>query len=199
MKRQKSTHDPVFSNSEFAARYAKKHMKMARRFGIELTQKLREKNFHKGRILDAGCGFGETLISLAKNFPHTECTGIDLSEPLLELARKNAGLANLWDEVKFIEADVRQIPFPDDYFDVVLNINMAHLVDKPEKMLNELERVRAKNGYFFIVDIRRSWIGFWEREFKSAFSAAEAKSLIGTTDLQNGEMMSDLLWWRYES
>jgi len=84
LKRQKSI--CVFNDPAFAHRYASKHTAMERRFGEEYAKKLHERGFTKGRILDASCGFGETLIALAKRLPEALLTGIDLSDPLLELA-----------------------------------------------------------------------------------------------------------------
>jgi ubiquinone/menaquinone biosynthesis C-methylase UbiE len=198
MKRQTATQQTVFNDQEFADRYARKHLKMARKFGREYSEKLKNHGFQKGRILDAGCGFGETLHYLAKNFPETELIGMDLSEPLLEIARSHNSQSDFLNKIEFINADVHNIPYPDEYFDVVLSINMVHLVDDPLKMLQELERVLHKNGYLFIADIRRSWLGYLEKEFKSGLTVEEARKLFSETDLREGNLTSGLLWWRLE-
>ncbi len=109
---------------------------MARKFYREYSRKLRGRNFAQGRILDVGCGFGETLIRLSKYFPQAECVGFDLSEPLLEIAESNAAKAVLASRVIFKKPDVQEIPYQDDCFDVVLNINVAHLVSDPVRMFN---------------------------------------------------------------
>lgn len=46
-------------------------------------------------MLDAGCGSGATNLILASRFPETEFVGIDLSDLLLEMARKKARERNL--------------------------------------------------------------------------------------------------------
>jgi ubiquinone/menaquinone biosynthesis C-methylase UbiE len=198
LKRLPPNRDVVFSDATFAGRYAKKHAEMQRRFGKEYAEKLRVKGFNKGRILDAGCGFGETLIRLAESFPEADLTGIDLSDPLLDLARSNAAKASLSMRIEFKKADVCSTSFPDKYFDVVLNINMVHVVENPLQMLDELERILAVDGHLFIVDIRRSWIGFLEREFLSALSLTEAEQLLDGSKIRKGRMTSSSLWWRYE-
>jgi ubiquinone/menaquinone biosynthesis C-methylase UbiE len=199
LKRLPPNRDTVFSDPAFASRYAKRHAGMQRGFGNEYTQKLRVRGFKKGRILDAGCGFGETLIRLAESFPEADLTGIDLSEPLLNLARSTATKAGLSKRIEFKKADVCSTSFPDKYFDVVLNINMVHVVENPLQMLDELERILAVDGHLFIVDIRRSWIGLLEREFLSALSVTEAKQLLSGSKIRKGRMTSTLLWWRYEA
>lgn len=199
MKRHTPKRDPVFSDPAFAERYEKKHLKMARKFGEEYSRKLQNKGFQTGQILDAGCGFGGTLICLAKNFPNAECIGVDLSEPLLEIANLEAAEANVLDRVEFQKADVHTLPSPDNHFDVVLNINMLHLVADPVKMLNELERVLRDDGHLFIADIRQSWIGYVEPEFKSALTVAEARALLDESTIRKGMLNTGFLWWRYET
>jgi ubiquinone/menaquinone biosynthesis C-methylase UbiE len=188
----------VFNDPAFANRYAKKHLGMQRKFGEEYTEKLRVRGFRKGRILDGGCGFGETLICLAKSLPDAVLTGIDLSDPLLDIARSSAARAGLSERIEFTKADVCLLPYPDKCFDVVLNINMVHVVERPIQMLDEFERVLADDGFLFIADIRRSWIGFLEREFLSALTVGEAKQLLGESTIRKGAMTSSMLWWRYE-
>jgi ubiquinone/menaquinone biosynthesis C-methylase UbiE len=198
LKRPTTVRDPVFSDPAFASRYAKKHAEMQRRFGKEYAEKLKVKGFTKGRILDAGCGFGETLIRLAESFPEAVLTGIDLSDPLLDIARSNAARAGFSQRIEFKKADVGSTSYPDKYFDVVLNINMVHVVENPVQMLDELERILAVDGHLFIVDIRRSWIGLLEKEFFSALSVTEARQLLNGSKIRKGTMTSTMLWWRYE-
>jgi ubiquinone/menaquinone biosynthesis C-methylase UbiE len=199
MKRHTPKRDPVFNDLSFAQRYAKKHLKMAQKFGEEYSRKLQNKGFETGRILDAGCGFGETIICLANNFPDAECSGVDLSEPLLKIANLSAAETNLSGMVDFKKADVQTLPYPDNHFNVVLNINMLHLVADPVKMLNELERVLRDDGYLFIADIRRSWIGYVEPEFRSALTVAEAKALLDKSIIRKGMLNDGFLWWRFEN
>ena len=123
MKRSPLTHERVFCDGDFAEEYAKRHQKMAEKFGREYAEKLSSLGFQSGRIIDVGCGFGGTAIFLAREFPESEVLGIDLSEPLLQLANLAAQKAGLGTRVKFEKGDVHQIPYEDDTFQVLLNIN----------------------------------------------------------------------------
>jgi ubiquinone/menaquinone biosynthesis C-methylase UbiE len=136
---------------------------------------------------------------LARRFPDGEIVGIDLSEPLLRLANKNAQAAGLERRAKFEMGDVEKIQYGDHSFDVVLNINMVHIVENPVQMLNEIERVLLPEGFLFIADLRRSWLGFIEKEIKSALTFDEAKGLISRSKLRKGSFSSSVLWWRFET
>ena len=199
MKRAPITHEVIFQDPEHAREYARKHRQMAERFGREYGAKLTARGFQQGRILDVGCGFGATNLILAEHFAESEIVGIDLSEPLLQLAREAAEAASLGPRVRFEHADVQQIPYEDDSFDVVINANIVHLVEDPVRMLNEIERVLAPEGWLFIADLRRSWLGWIEREIRSALTVAEARALFSQSELRPGAFSQDLLWWRYET
>lgn len=198
MKRSDLVHERVFAG-EFAGDYARKHVKIAEKFGREITEKLTQRGFQAGRILDAGCGFGTTAIVLARALPGSEVVGIDLSEPLLDLAVQAAGDAGLGGRVTFEKADVQEIPYDDDSFDAVLNVQMLHIVEDPVAMLDEMERVLAPGGFLFMADIRRSWVGLLDKVFRSGLTVEEAGALVRRSGLRAGAFSSDLLWWRYEA
>lgn len=198
MARAPLPHDGVFSDESFAADYARKHRKMAAGFGVKYGKKLQEHGFRQGRVLDVGCGFGGTNLVLAREFTESELVGIDLSDPLLALARSAAKEEGVSDRVGFQKADVQDIPFQSDSFDVVLNLNMVHLVGDPVRMMNEMERVLRPGGFLFMADLKRSFLGVLEREIRSAHSFREAGELIRASNLRRGHLASGLLWWRYE-
>jgi ubiquinone/menaquinone biosynthesis C-methylase UbiE len=199
MNRATLTHERIFRDEKFAGSYARRHQKMAEKFGHECAEKLSSRGFRSGRILDAGCGFGGTAIVLAKRFPNSEIVGIDLSEPLLRLANQTAQAAKLEHRARFEIGDVEKIQYADRSFDVVLSINMVHIVENPVQMLNEIERVLAPGGFLFIADLRRSWLGFVEKEIKSALTLDEAKDLFSRSKLRKGKFSSSALWWRFET
>jgi 2-polyprenyl-3-methyl-5-hydroxy-6-metoxy-1,4-benzoquinol methylase len=198
VKRTALVHDRVFSG-EFAADYARKHGKIAEKFGREIAATLAARDLEAGRILDAGCGFGTTAIVLAQSLAGSEVVGIDLSEPLLDLAVQAAQEAGLAGRVTFERADVGQIPYDDGAFQAVVNVQMLHIVEAPVAMLNELERVLAPGGFLFMADIRRSWVGLLDKVFRSGLTVKEARALIRRSRLRAGAFSSDLLWWRYQA
>jgi ubiquinone/menaquinone biosynthesis C-methylase UbiE len=199
VKRSPLTHGRVFDDESFAERYAERHRKMAEGFGHEYAEKLVSRGFYQGRIIDVGCGFGAMNIVLAHRFIDSEIVGVDLSDPLLRLANQSVQAADLGDRVRFEKADVHQIPYPDDSFDVVINTNLLYLVDDAVQMLNEIERILVPGGCLFIADVRRSWIGLLDKTFKSALTLDEARELVDRSSLRGGRFSSSLLWWRFEA
>jgi ubiquinone/menaquinone biosynthesis C-methylase UbiE len=171
---------------------------MAETFGRRCGAKLRKAGFVQGGILDVGSGHGATNLALVGMFPDSQFVGIDLSDPLLALAREAAQERGLSERVLFQKADVHEIPFEDNAFDVVLNANMVHLVDDPVRMLDEMERVLAPGGFLFVADLRRSFLGLLEREIRSALSVREARGLLQRAGVQGGVFSASLIWWRFE-
>jgi SAM-dependent methyltransferase len=71
------------------------------------------------RILDIGCGSGETSLELADAVaPGGKVTGVDISRPLLEVARRRAGSRP---DVAFVEADAQTYAFAPDSFDAAFS------------------------------------------------------------------------------
>ncbi len=58
------------------------------------------------RVLDIGCGSGNISIALAKNLPNAKVTGIDISAKAIELAKENAIINGVRNNIDFVEADI---------------------------------------------------------------------------------------------
>ncbi|MGH2790840.1 MAG: class I SAM-dependent methyltransferase [Actinomycetota bacterium] len=75
------------------------------------------------RVLDVGCGSGAITIEAARRVqPGGAVLGVDVSPPLLALARERAAAAGA-DDIEFIEADAQVHRFGDGSFDVVISRN----------------------------------------------------------------------------
>jgi len=106
-------------------------------------------NAQKGyRILDVATGTGKQAFAFAKN--GYEVVGIDLSEAMLNVAKKK----NKFRNAKFEVADATNLSFEDNSFDIS-TISFA-LHDMPlsirEKVLKEMVRVTRPEGIIVIVD-----------------------------------------------
>jgi ubiquinone/menaquinone biosynthesis C-methylase UbiE len=188
-----------FNEKSFAELYIKKHKKILRELGHHYSKKLKNGGFSAGRIIDVGCGFGEMCMVLAEEIPECDVVGVDLSDHLLDYARKNVSRESVGSRVKFETADVEKMSFVDNSFDVAFNVNMVHWVGDPLAMLKEIERILKPEGYLFVKDLRKSWLGLFEKEINNALTLDEAKKLISDSKLRKGSFSSSLLWWNFEA
>ncbi|MEM3526459.1 MAG: class I SAM-dependent methyltransferase, partial [Candidatus Jordarchaeaceae archaeon] len=107
---------------------------------------------------DVGTGRGLVAITLAKACKNCKVIGIDTWSPLslsgvsgntMENAQKNAEIENVAHKVKFQRADARELPFPDNTFDLVAAHEVLDsIVVGRDKVLREIYRVLKKGGKF---------------------------------------------------
>jgi SAM-dependent methyltransferase len=126
------------------------------------------------RVLDVGCGRGLMLIGAAKRLTTGKATGIDLwqAEDLTgnrpEATIENAAREGVADRVEVKTADMREIPFPDGTFDVIVScaaIHNVYVASERRKAIVEIARVLKPGGVAVIDDIRHG------REYAGVFAA----------------------------
>ena len=101
------------------------------------------------RGLDAGCGIGTHTLWLAEAVsPGGHVTGVDISPEYLARAEKTASKGRLAEEVSFQYGDMSHLPFDDDVFDWVWNVDTLWPVggQDPLPLVNELTRVGKPGG-----------------------------------------------------
>jgi len=100
-------------------------------------------------VLDVASGTGESACYLAEDLG-ARVVGIDVSEYMIERAKKKAEQRNL--EIEFEKADAHQLPFGDATFDRAISECTICILDK-ERAISEMARVVKPNGYVGIHDI----------------------------------------------
>ncbi|MBU7020754.1 MAG: class I SAM-dependent methyltransferase [Theionarchaea archaeon] len=191
MKRKK-TNPGVSHTQEDATKLAKSVEKHQKRMGVEFAAQLKKIHFETGRILDVGCGGGEMAYQLAQMLPKAEVVGLDEPGPLLEIAKTMAeDVPNL--EIE--KGDVQNMPFKDNWFDVVISMNVFHLVDDPVAMLNEVERVLKPEGVFGLGDRKRSWAAYVIPALKVTYTAQEAKEILAASRLRPWKFNETVFWF----
>lgn len=97
-----------------------------------------------GRLLDVGCGVGQTLEAMARSWPRLDLTGMDLSLTALEKAASRLPAAH------WVLCDCAWFPFRDAHFQVVLLNNLIEHVPDPAPLLGRIARVLAPGGYLLV-------------------------------------------------
>jgi phosphatidylethanolamine/phosphatidyl-N-methylethanolamine N-methyltransferase len=105
-------------------------------------------NQSKGRVLEVGVGTG---ISLPLYAPHLRIFGTDISELMLEKAKKRVDEFGLKNVEGLAVMDAENLEFPDDSFDVVMAQYVVTAVPNPEKALDEFARVLRPGGELIIL------------------------------------------------
>jgi len=97
-------------------------------------------------VLDAGCGVGATACYLAKRYG-CSVVGVDLSEGMIARSKERAKRERVEDSIRFRVADVRNLPFDDALFDVVICESVATFIEDRRRVAGELVRVTKPGGY----------------------------------------------------
>lgn len=96
------------------------------------------------RVLDIGCGVATTAIDIAKKF-NCDVVASDIDQKMVDKALQNVQHAHLPDKIKIAKADIQQMPFADNEFDVVIVEAVTMFVDR-KKAVSEIARVCKSGG-----------------------------------------------------
>lgn len=102
----------------------------------------------KAKVLDVGSGGGLDAVFLAKcGF---KVTGIDISASALRIAEKRAGKALV--KVNWVRGSILEMPLQKEFFDLVIDRGLFHLIENPERSqyASEVYRVLKKGGKLLI-------------------------------------------------
>lgn len=128
-------------------------------FGRQTIIEQASRKIKPERILEVGCGTGRNLLALAKQFPETQITGVDLSSDMLEIAETK--LEPVSDRVTVIEqkynAPLKNGNGEKEEYDLVL-FSYALSMFNPgwEEAINAAKEQLSDNGVIAIVDFHNS-------------------------------------------
>lgn len=109
---------------------------------------------HSGEtVLDIGCGAGMDLLLLAKRTgPTGHAIGVDMTDAMLQRARKSAEIAALL-HVEVRQGDATALPVSDGTVDVVSSNGVLNLVPEKDRGFAEIVRVLKPGGRLHLADI----------------------------------------------
>jgi demethylmenaquinone methyltransferase/2-methoxy-6-polyprenyl-1,4-benzoquinol methylase len=122
--------------------------------------------------VDLACGTGDVAFLLAGRYPGGIVTGLDLSAPMLAIARER----NRFTNVRFEPGDLCDLPFPDGSVDIVTGSYALRNAPDLRIALAEVHRVLSPGGVAAFLDfsnpdsfplrylqylLLRSWCGLW--------------------------------------
>jgi len=103
----------------------------------------------EGTCIDIGCGTGVLDIELAKRSKLT-IIGLDIDAEMKPLFDKRIGEAGFQDRIRFVAGDAQELPFEDDYADVIVSRGTLTFIPDIGKCLKEVDRVLKPTGVAFL-------------------------------------------------
>lgn len=110
------------------------------------------KNHQPESILDIATGTGDLAIKFAEKTNASNIVGLDLSEGMLEVAKKKVINNSIKNKIEFIKGDSEALPFNDNSFDAITVSFGIRNFENLEKGLSEILRVLKPNGLFIILE-----------------------------------------------
>lgn len=122
--------------------------------------------------VDLACGTGDIAFLLAEKYPDGRIIGIDLTEPMLELARKRSNSIN----IEFIRQDMGATDFPDASVDIITGGYAVRNAAELSQAFLEIHRILKPDGYVALLDfskppslwfqklqylVLKYWCGLW--------------------------------------
>ncbi|HEV8632302.1 MAG TPA: arsenite methyltransferase [Thermoanaerobaculia bacterium] len=148
-------------------------------------------------VLDLGSGAGlDVLLSARRVGPGGKAYGLDMTDEMLALARKNqqaTGVTN----VEFLKGHLEEVPLPDGSVDVVLSNCVVNLSTDKDRVFGEAFRVLRPGGRLAIADIvvegevpatLRRAIELWSGCLAGALEVEECRQKLGAAGFTDVEI-----------
>lgn len=165
------------------------------RFHIQLYHRVATQADLRGkRVLEVGCGHGGAASYLTRTLRPASYTGLDLNPAAVAFCQRRHQLPG----VDFVRGDAEKLPFPDQSFDVVINVESSAAYPHFSRFLTEVARVLRQGGHFLYTDLRpRSGITEWEEALAQSPMRVQSRAVINAEVLRamekNTQRLLDLI------
>jgi arsenite methyltransferase len=155
-------------------------------------------DLHEGDVvLDLGSGAGlDVLISARRVGSTGTAIGIDMTDEMLELARRNAAEAGL-ENAEFRKGYLEELPLTDETVDVVISNCVINLSGDKPRVLSEAARVLKPGGRLAVSDViaderlddtARAEVAAWAGCIAGALTENELRQALQAAGLENVEI-----------
>ncbi len=129
------------------------------------------------RVLDIGCGTGQTTREAARMAPAGSALGVDVSAPAIARARERAhaeGLRN----VTFAHAEAQTHGFAQGYFDLAISRFGTMFFDDPVAAFGNIARALRPAGRLVMVVWQAAHLNEWEVAIRQALAGADSPTVV---------------------
>jgi len=143
-----------------------------------------------GTFLEVGPGPAFVSIYIAKRIPQAQIIGLDISETMIRIGRRNVAEAGLSERITFLQADAVAMPFDDAEFDFVVSSGSLHHWSKPVEVFDEIYRVLKLGRSALVYDVRKDApkqkVDEFSHHIKSWFMRWGLRHSVGESYTQQG-------------
>jgi ubiquinone/menaquinone biosynthesis C-methylase UbiE len=117
------------------------------------------------KVLEVSCGHGGGASYLMRTLRPNSYTALDFNADGIAFCRKRHDLPGL----DFVHGDAESLPFDNESFNSVLNVEASHAYPRFSRFLSEVTRVLRPNGHFLYADFRgREQFSEWDAALADA-------------------------------
>jgi SAM-dependent methyltransferase len=131
-----------------------------------------------GAVLDLGCGSGDVLLRFARAFPQARFSGVDGSQPMLELAQRAIDAEpELKARVRVQYGIIPDCSLPDEPWQLIMCHSLLHQLHNPQVLWRTIADRADQGCAVFVADLRRP------------ASEQEARRLVSATSKDEPEIL----------
>jgi len=164
--------------------------------------------FEGGKLLEIGPGPAYVSIEIAKRLPMVEIIGLEISDTMIEIAKKNAKEHEVSEKITLKKGDASKMPLEDSEFDFVITSGSLHHWKKPTQVVDEIYRVLRPGCRALVSDLMKdapkekvhdfankidSKLMRWglKHSFKESYTARQIEQMIKSTHFREIEITEE--------